>query len=76
MDEDAMFAFGGALVAIARLLEEKGVCTTTEVSQSLGHAAMEHLKAGAQYHARGHYLRTWAVSVKAAADGTEGPKRH
>ncbi|TCM16446.1 hypothetical protein EDF56_10725 [Novosphingobium sp. PhB165] len=75
MDEDAVFAFGNALAAIAGLLEEKGVCTATEISQSLGHAAMVHLKAGEEYHKRGHYLRAWAVSVKAAADGKSGPKR-
>lgn len=74
MDEDAVFALGSALAAIAGLLHEKGVCTATEVSQSLGHAAMVHLMAGEQYHPRGQYLRAWAVSVKAAADGMAAPK--
>ncbi|GFE77424.1 hypothetical protein [Novosphingobium sp. TCA1] len=73
MDEDAVFAFGSALAAIAGLLEEKGVCTATEISQSLGHAAMVHLKAGEQYKPR-DYLRAWAVSVKAAADGMNTPQ--
>lgn len=76
MDEDAVFAFGSALAAIAGILHKKGVCTATEISQSLGHAAMVHLKAGEEYHARGHYLRAWAVSVKAAADSMNGPQRH
>jgi hypothetical protein len=76
MDEDAVFVFGSALAAIAGLLKEKGVCTATEVSQSLGHAAMVHLKAGEQFQARGHYLRAWAVSVKAAADGRGAPTRN
>ncbi len=76
MDEDAVFAFGSALAAIAGLLEEKGVCTATEISQSLGHAALVHLKAGEQYKPRAHYLRAWAVSVKAAADGMSAPQHH
>ncbi|GEM_PF-1203596 len=76
MDEDAVVALGSALAAIAGLLHEKGVCTATEISQSLAHAAMVHLKADEQYHARGHYLKAWAVSVKAAADGmSPAPRR-
>lgn len=76
MDEDAVFAFGSALAAIAGILHEKGVCTATEISQALGHAAMVHLKAEEQYHVRGEYLRAWAVSVKAAADGMGSKPRH
>lgn len=74
MDEDAVCAFGSAIAAIAGLLEDKGVCTATEISQSLGHAAMVHLKAGEEHQKRGHYLRAWAVSVKAVADGRSTPK--
>ncbi|WP_395335121.1 hypothetical protein WBP07_27750 [Novosphingobium sp. BL-8A] len=76
MDEDAVFAFGSAIAAIAGLLEDKGVCTATEISQSLGRAAMVHLKAGEEYKTRAHYLRAWAVSVQAAVDGRDSPKRH
>lgn len=76
MDEDAVFAFGSALAAIAGLLEDRGVCTATEVSHSLARAAMVHLRGGDQYHSRGQYLRAWAVSVKAAADGRTASTRN
>jgi hypothetical protein len=69
VDDDAREAIGTVLAAIGGILERGGVCSTEELANTLGGVAMMTRDAGPQYHNRAAYIGSWAMMVKAAADG-------
>lgn len=71
MDDDAREALGTVLAAIGGILERGGVCSTYELAETLGGVAMMTAEAGEQYQKRAAYIGSWAMMVKAAADGPQ-----
>lgn len=71
MDDDAREAIGTVLAAIGGILERGGICATYELAETLGGVAMMTAEAGEQYQKRAAYIGSWAMMVKAAADGPQ-----
>lgn len=71
MDDDAREALGTVLAAIGGILERSGVCSTYELAETLGGVAMMTAEAGERYQKRAAYIGSWAMMVKAAADGPQ-----
>ena len=69
MDDDVCEAIGTVLAAIGGILERGGVCSTEELANTLGGVAVVTRDAGSQYHNRAAYNGSWAMMVKAAAEG-------
>lgn len=69
MDDDVCEAIGTVLAAIGGILERGGVCSTEELANTLGGVAVVTRDAGSQYHNRAAYIGSWAMMVKAAAEG-------
>lgn len=76
MDEDALFAMGSVLAALGGILERKGVCTTHELAETIGGAAVMTAEAGVQYADRAKYIGSWAHMVRAAAVHAGGAQQH
>lgn len=71
MDYEAAMAVGAALAALGRLLERKGICTTTELAMALGECAVAAEAAGPECAGRARYLGAWAYMVQVAGEGGE-----
>lgn len=70
MDDDACEAIGTVLAALGGILERGGICSTIELANTLGGVAVMTRDAGPRYHRRAAYIGSWALMVKAAADGS------
>lgn len=67
MDEEALFAVGSVLAAIAGLPERKGICPAMEVAETIGGVAAMTRESGEEYAGRAAYIGSWALMVRAAA---------
>jgi len=76
MDEDALFAVGSVLAAMAGLLERKGICPAMEVAETIGSVATMTRESGEEYAGRAAYLGSWALMVRAAALGAGGSQHN
>ena len=69
MDDDAREAIGTVLAVIGGILERSDICSTYDLAETLGGVATMTADAGEQYQKRAAYIGSWAMMVKAAADG-------
>lgn len=76
MDEDARFALGTVLAALGGILERNGICSTSELAETLAGVADMTQQAGSGYERRAAYIGSWAHMVRAAAIGAEESPPH